>query len=63
MPGVIVDGPAPTGVVVHCCFLTEHPGVAWTGIETRILDVMEPLLVAPFVPTVPGTRTHLDQLW
>ncbi|MFN8028420.1 MAG: hypothetical protein U0W40_19290 [Acidimicrobiia bacterium] len=67
MPGVIVDAPAdapgPSDVVVHCCFLTEHPAAGWEGVAARIGAVTDPLLVAPFVPTVPGTRTYLDELW
>jgi len=63
MPGVIIDEAVPPDIVVHCCFLREHPGSKWDAIETRIRRVMAPLLVAPFVPTVPGTRTYLDELW
>ncbi len=66
MPGVIIgetDAAVPSDIVVHCCFLREYPASAWPGVAARIGDVMDPLLVAPFVPTVPGTRTHLDELW
>jgi hypothetical protein len=63
MPGVIIDEPVPSDIAVHCCFLKEHPESAWGAIEARIRTVMAPLLVAPFVPTVPGTRTYLDELW
>jgi hypothetical protein len=63
MPGVIVDAAVPPGTVVHACFLTEDPAPPWPGVAARIAEVMDPLLVAPFVPTVPGTRTYLDELW
>lgn len=63
MPGVIIGEPVPSDVVVHCCFLDDDPASAWGAIEARISDVMAPLLVAPFVPTIPGTRTYLDELW
>lgn len=63
MPGVIAGKPTPDDMVAHCCFLRTDPAAAWDVVAERIRSVTDPLLVAPFVPTVPGTRTYLDQLW
>jgi hypothetical protein len=56
MPGAVMGDP-DRDVVVHCCFVDDLS----SGWPT--FDGVDALLVAPFVPTVPGTETHLDQLW
>jgi hypothetical protein len=63
MPGVIAGHEAPADVVAHCCFLRTEPAAAWEAVAARIGEVTDPLLVAPFIPTIPGTRAYLDQLW
>jgi hypothetical protein len=49
-------------------FLTAEPAAAWDRIESYAAKVNESglatvRLVAPFVPTIPGTDTYTDQLW
>jgi hypothetical protein len=57
MPGTVMSDPDRT-VEVHLCFVDDTSG-DWA----ERLDPEGALLVAPFIPTVPGTTTHLDQLW
>jgi hypothetical protein len=56
MPGAVMADP-DRDVLVHCCFVDDLTG-GWPT-----FDGVDALLVAPFVPTVPGTETYLDQLW
>ena len=67
MPGTIIgETPVdPATVLAHCAFVN---GPADHALVDRISAAiaaagLTPLLVAPFIPTVPGTDTHLDQLW
>jgi hypothetical protein len=67
MPGVVIDGPPAQ---VHACFVDApvdaDGGGAWADVLTDIGEALggsSPWLVAPFVPTVPGTEAHLDALW
>jgi hypothetical protein len=67
MPGVVIGGgPA----LVHACFVDApvdaDGGGAWIDALTVIGDALagaDPWLVAPFVPTVPGTDALLERLW
>jgi hypothetical protein len=68
MPGTIIGGDAPDDVLVHCCFVDADPRTVWSSplADLAALDadaVAQPLLVAPFIPTVPGSDAHLDELW
>ncbi|MCU1378482.1 MAG: hypothetical protein JWN29_1465 [Acidimicrobiales bacterium] len=57
LPGSIMSDP-DRDVFVHCCFVDD------LGLDLHeALAGVEPLLVAPFRPTVPGTETYLDELW
>ncbi len=56
MPGAVMGDP-DRRVQVHIGFVDDL-SAGWP--DTSDLDV---LLAAPFVPTVPGTSTHLDDLW
>lgn len=67
MPGAIIGETDvdPATVLAHCAFVN---GPADRALVDRInasiaAAGLTPLLVAPFVPTVPGTETYLDQLW
>jgi hypothetical protein len=67
MPGTIIGETSvdPATVLAHCAFVN---GTADRALVDRISAAiaaagLTPLLVAPFIPTVPGTDTHLDQLW
>lgn len=69
MPGVIIDGAPRSGLIGHCAFVDREIGAAWSDLEWLVRDAVdrsgdtEALLVAPFIPTVPGTDTYLDRLW
>lgn len=56
MPGAVMSDPERP-VEVHLCFVDDVSGdwAEWVAPEGA-------LLVAPFIPTVPGTTTYLDQL-
>jgi hypothetical protein len=56
LPGAVLGEPERR-VVVHTCFVDDLSG-GWPT-----FDGVDALLVAPFVPTVPGTEAHLDDLW
>ena len=56
MPGAVMSEPDRT-VEVHLCFVDDTSG-DWAD----RLDPEGALLVAPFIPTVPGTTRYLDQL-
>jgi hypothetical protein len=56
MPGAVMSDP-DRRVFVHTCFVDDLTD-GWPT-----FDDVDALLVAPFVPTVPGTERHLDQLW
>jgi hypothetical protein len=69
MPGAVMGDPG-ADVRVHACFVDApvdaDGGGAWDDVLAGIGDALgraEPWLVAPFVPTVPGTEEHLDRLW
>ncbi len=70
MPGAVIDDPSvdDATVMAHCCFVDRVADGDWAALLGRVDDVLvalpvTPLLVAPFVPTIPGTDTYLDQLW
>jgi hypothetical protein len=70
MPGVVIGESAVEArdVLAHCCFVDEDFGDAWPEVSSRIDDAiaavaLQPLLVAPFIPTVAGSDTYLDELW
>lgn len=70
MPGSVIDDPSVDDdtVMVHCCFVDTVDDGTWPDVlgrvEAALADLpVSTLLVAPFVPTVPGTDTYLDQLW
>ena len=67
MPGTIIGETSvdPTTVLAHCAFVNGAIDQALVArINAAIAAVgLTPLLVAPFVPTIPGTDTYLDQLW
>ena len=67
MPGAVIDDPSvdDATVMAHCCFVDTVPMA--TGRRCSIASTtpltalpVTPLLVAPFIPTVPGTR-HLPR--
>jgi hypothetical protein len=70
MPGVIIGATdvAAGSVLAHCCFVDTDATDSWPDVSARIVSGLtaaglDALLVAPFIPTVPGTDTYLDQLW
>jgi hypothetical protein len=70
MPGVAIADPTvdQSTVLAHCCFIDGIAATEWPAVLERIDTALAavavtPLLVAPFVPTVPGTETHLAELW
>jgi len=70
MPGAVIDDPTVDDdeVMVHCCFVDTVTDGDWPSLVDQVNAVLAnlpvtTLLVAPFVPTVPGTDTYLDQLW
>jgi hypothetical protein len=78
MPGVIIDrgkdGPAAgedelaTDILAHCCFVDGDVAAQWPTVSALIEKSLatagvDAVLVAPFIPTVPGTDTYLDELW
>ena len=70
MPGVAVGNDAldAAAVLAHCCFVDEPIDAVWSVLGPRLEESLAAagltaLLVAPFVPTVAGTDTYLDQLW
>jgi hypothetical protein len=68
MPGVIIGGDPTRDVLGHCCFVDRDITESWPALHDRINNLAEKpgatlLLVAPFVPTVAGTDTYLDELW
>jgi hypothetical protein len=78
MPGVIAsqreigrddgDNPDDTEILAHCCFVDGDVAAQWPTTAALIEKALataglEALLVAPFIPTVPGTDTYLDELW
>jgi hypothetical protein len=71
-PGTPAGVPATQGVgtrLVHTCFTTVDPRECWDdafgdlGARLEKSGLGTLALAAPFVPTVPGTDTYLDQLW
>jgi hypothetical protein len=68
MPGVIIGGEPSRDILVHCCFLDHDAGDVWPALHDRLKRALDapgatPLLIAPFIPTVPGTDRYLDELW
>jgi hypothetical protein len=67
MPGAIIGETAvdPATVLAHAAFVNGAVDEALVGRITSAIAAagLTPLLVAPFVPTVPGTDIYLDQLW
>jgi hypothetical protein len=70
MPGVVIGETDvdPRTVFAHCCFVDADVEEAWPELGVRIETALAALpvvtlLVAPFIPTVPGTDTYLDELW
>lgn len=57
MPGAVMSDP-DRAVELHLCFVDDVTSADWA---TR-LDPEGALLVAPFIPTVPGTTRYLDEL-
>ena len=55
MPGAVMSEP-DRDVEVHLCFVDDTTG------DWPLVDDVDALLVAPFIPTVPGTEAHLDDL-
>jgi len=60
--------PDDTAILVHCCFVDGDLAAQWPTtsalIEKAIATAgLDTLLVAPFIPTVPGTDIYLDELW
>jgi hypothetical protein len=71
-PGQPSTVPATEGVgrrLVHTAFTTVDPRECWNDVFADLGARVEKsglgtlALAAPFVPTVPGTTTYLDQLW
>lgn len=71
MPGAIIGGDPSRDVLAHCCFVDDEFGRTWRDISMALRTAFAgdnpgavvPLLVAPFVASVTGTDTHLDELW
>jgi hypothetical protein len=73
MPGVVIDdadegGDTNRNILAHCCFVDGDPVEQWPATATAIekslaTSGLDAVLVAPFIPTVPGTDTYLDELW
>jgi hypothetical protein len=68
VPGAIIGGDPARDVLAHCCFVDVPLEQAWrdlSGTVRRAFDdaPIVPLLVAPFIPSVTGTDTYLDELW
>jgi hypothetical protein len=68
MPGAIIGAPVPDGFVAHAAFIDAEPSSVWPDVTERIRVSVERsgvslLLAAPFIPSVPGTDRHLDELW
>jgi hypothetical protein len=68
MPGVIIGGDPARDVLAHCCFVDRDIDDSWPAVSERVTRAAgQPgatlLLVAPFVPTVAGTDTYLDEIW
>ena len=67
-PMKLGTGPGTTARSLQLCLIQDHPRRRGNGsAATRMLiDDSGPAtvrLVAPFVPTIPGTDTYTDQLW
>jgi hypothetical protein len=71
-PGTPSTVPAEPGIgtrLVHTAFTTVDPRECWDDVAGDLAQRLEKsglgtlALAAPFVPTVPGTDTFLDQLW
>jgi hypothetical protein len=67
-PMELGTGPGTKARSMQLLFLTDEPSAAWDRVQdytTRIEDsgLAEVRLVAPFIPTIPGTDTYTDQLW
>ena len=68
MPGAIIGGDPARDLLAHCCFVDGDVREIWPTLSDRLSRSLDepgatPLLVAPFVPTIAGTDTYLDQLW
>lgn len=68
-PGVPGTGVGIGEKVCVAWFLHDDPRLDWPAVSVAIADPVADAGVAtlafcgPFVPVVPGTATHLDQLW
>ncbi len=71
-PGTPSTVPAEPGIgtrLVHTAFTTVDPRQCWDEVTGDLVARLDKsglgtlALAAPFVPTVPGTTTYLDQLW
>ena len=67
-PMKLGTGPGTKARSLQLCLIQDHPTAAWERITAYadLIDSSGPAtvrLVAPFVPTIPGTDTYTDQLW
>jgi len=67
-PMKLGTGPGTRARSMQLMFLSDEPSAAWDRIQEYAARVEESglatvRLVAPFVPTIPGTDTYTDQLW
>jgi hypothetical protein len=61
-------GPGTRQRSLQMMYLTTEPTDAWDRLQDYAARVDESglatvRLVAPFIPTIPGTDTYTDQLW
>lgn len=67
-PGSVVTNHAVGRQLLAVCFLDEHPDTRWASTFAALGDQLATggatvRLAAPFVPTVRGAGTRLDELW
>jgi hypothetical protein len=69
MPAGVPPTPGKGDRLLHIYLLDEDPRASWSerfaGLGERVAaaGLGTVALAAPFIPTVPGTDTYLDQLW
>lgn len=67
-PMKLGSGPGTRQRSMQLLFLTDDPRNVWDRVRTYASDLQgsglgEVRLVAPFIPTVPGTDKYTDELW
>jgi hypothetical protein len=67
-PMKLGTGPGTRQRGMHLCFLREDPRDGWGAFvdaaeQINKSGLAEVVLVAPFIPTIPGTDRYTDELW